>query len=737
MTALPYRSGEPFPLGATVDGNGVNFAIYSENATGVELCLFNALEDDTEFMKVTLKERTHHVWHVYLPGIRAGQLYGYRVHGPYDPINGHRFNPNKLLIDPYAKAIAGDLQWHDDVFGYKIGDPELDLSFSKANSSPYIPKCVVVDDHFDWGEDKPLRIPYHQTIIYEAHVKGLTQLHPEIPDAIRGKYAAIAHPVIVKHLRDLGITAIELMPIHCYLQDRHLVDKGLTNYWGYNTIGFFAPEASYSSSGVMGEQVTEFKQMVKTLHEAGIEVIIDVVYNHTAEGNECGPTICFRGIDNLSYYRHPDDLRYYMDYTGCGNTLNTRMPFVLQLIMDSLRYWITEMHVDGFRFDLAATLARELHEVQKLGAFFDIIHQDPVISRAKLIAEPWDVGEGGFQIGKFPPGWAEWNGLYRDCMRNFWRGADSLLAEFAQRLTGSSDLYQNDYRSPNASINFITAHDGFTLKDLVSYNHKHNEANLDNNTDGCDENYSCNYGVEGDTDDPAIQSIRARQQRNMLATLLLSQGVPMLLAGDELGNTQHGNNNGYCQDNEISWIEWSKVDADLFNFTKSVIEFRKSHPAFSRKRWFQGHPIRGIGVEDIAWFSHDAFQMDDQKWNDDMAKSVGVYLNGLGLRCLDENGLKMTDDNFYLIFNAYDGPINFRLPEAKFGNDWKVALSTASVNYPLPIKSEGELTIEPRSLLLLHCENAAVHQQPPESLPEIAEIITDDERPLARQQEKR
>jgi len=722
MTALSYQSGEPFPLGATADEHGVNFAIYSENATGIELCLFNTLEDDTESIKITLKERTNHVWHAYVPGLRPGQLYGYRVHGPYEPEAGHRFNPNKLLIDPYAKAVAGELQWHDDVFGYQIGDPQQDLSYNVRNSAPYIPKCVVINDAFDWGEDRSPRIPYHESVIYEAHVKGLTQLHPDIPDEIRGSYAAIAHPAIISHLKKLGITTIELMPVHFFIEDRHLVDRGLSNYWGYNTIGYFAPDARYSSSGVMGEQVAEFKQMVKTLHKEGIEVIIDVVYNHTAEGNQYGPTICFRGIDNLCYYRHTENPRYYMDYTGCGNTLNTRMPYVLQLIMDSLRYWITEMHVDGFRFDLAATLARELHEVQKLGAFFDIIHQDPVISRVKLIAEPWDVGEGGFQIGKFPPGWAEWNGLYRDCMRNFWRGGDNQLAEFAQRLTGSSDLYQNDYRSPGASVNFITAHDGFTLRDLVSYEQKHNEANEDDNTDGANDNYSCNYGVEGETDDPEILQIRARQQRNLLATLLLSQGVPMILAGDELGNTQFGNNNSYCQDNEISWIDWSKADNELFEFVCAAVAFRRSHPAFSRKRWFQGQPIRGIGVEDIAWFSHDGFQMDEEKWNDSMAKTIGVCLNGLGLRCLNENGEKMTDDNFYLIFNAYDGPITFTLPEAKFGDNWRVALSTMPLHYGKEeIRSGTQVPVEPRSFLLLQCPNGSAGKKPPVSLPEIAD----------------
>jgi len=720
-----YNIGKPFPLGATWDGKGTNFAIYAENAEMIELCLFKALEDDTEDLKIGLKERTHHVWHIYLPGISPGQLYAYRVSGPYKPAEGHRFNNNKLLLDPYAKAIAGKLQWHDSLFGYEIGNEEKDLSFSSTNSAPYLPKCVVVDDWFDWEDDRSPDIPYHETIIYEAHVKGLTCLHPGIPEEIRGTYAAIGHQVIIDYLKGLGITAIELMPVHQFIDDRHLVEKGLNNYWGYNTIGYFAPEVRYSSGDVMGGQIKEFKQMVKNLHKAGIEVIIDVVYNHTAEGSELGPTLSFRGIDNLAYYRHTEEKRYYMDYTGCGNTLNTRMPNVLRLIMDSLRYWVEVMHVDGFRFDLAATLARELHEVNQLGAFFDIIHQDPVISRVKLIAEPWDIGENGYQVGKFPPGWAEWNGLYRDCMRDFWRGEESKLPEFAARFTGSSDLYQNDYRSPSASINFITAHDGFTLRDLVSYESKHNEANRDDNRDGTDDNKSSNYGYEGPVDDPEINAIRARQQRNFILTLLLSQGVPMLYAGDEQGHSQYGNNNTYCQDSEISWIRWDEVDTGLLDFVKKVIAFRRSHPTFSRRRWFQGQPIRGIGVEDIAWFSYDGQQMNDEKWNTGFAKSLGIFLNGLGLRCLNNNGEKMTDDNFLLLFNADQHPLEFILPPPEFGQKWTVVFNTAgSATEPSPEQSPGPgepVTLAGRSIMVLQTFNQRKNEMPPESLPEVDE----------------
>ncbi len=696
--------GSPYPLGATWDGAGVNFALYADKATGVELCLFNAPNDEKEAAKVKMTERSHQVWHIYIPDLKPGQLYGFRVHGAYEPNNGQRFNPNKLLLDPYAKAIAGKIEWSDSLFGYEVGNEEEDLSLSEQDSAPFLPKCVVIDPSFDWGDDKAPRIPYHKSIIYETHVRGFTKLHPDIPEDIRGSYSALAHPVTIEYLKKLGVTAIELMPVHHFIADRHLVEKGLTNYWGYNTIGFFAPEVRYSSSGVLGEQVTEFKDMVKELHKANIEVILDVVYNHTAEGNHMGPTLCFRGIDNESYYRLvPDDKRFYMDYTGTGNTLNANLPNVLRLMMDSLRYWIQEMHVDGFRFDLASTLARELHEVNKLSAFFDIIHQDPVISQVKLIAEPWDIGEGGYQVGKFPPGWAEWNGKYRDCIRDFWRGADSMLGEFAQRLTGSSDLYEGDYRSPTASINFITAHDGFTLNDLVSYNEKHNDANGEDNNDGESHNRSWNCGAEGSTDDKEVIALRKRQQRNLLTTLFLSQGVPMLLAGDEISRSQEGNNNAYCQDNEISWTSWQDADEELLTFTQQLIALRKDHPVFCRRRWFQGQPIKGIGLEDIAWFLPDGTEMSEEHWTSDFAKSMAVFLNGRGIHTPGPKGEQIIDDNFYLIFNAHHETLEYKLPGAKYAKSWTRLLSTAEGKiepgevYP----AESVIQVEGRSILLL------------------------------------
>jgi glycogen operon protein len=696
--------GSPSPLGATWDGNGVNFALYAENATGVDLCLFDSPTGKPETTKIKIKEVTHQVWHAYIPNLKPGQLYGYRVYGPYEPEHGHRFNPNKVLLDPYAKAITGQVDWNDALFGYEMGNPEGDTSFSDLDSAPFIPKAVVVDDRFNWEGDSLPRIPYYKTVIYETHVKGFTQLHPDIPEEIRGTYAAIAHPVCIKYLKELGITAIELMPVHHFVSDKILEDKGLKNYWGYNTIGFFAPEVKYSSSGYMGEQVTEFKTMVKELHKAGIEVILDVVYNHTAEGNQLGPTLSFRGIDNASYYRLTEDRRYYMDYTGTGNTLNAQMPSVLKLIMDSLRYWVTEMHVDGFRFDLAATLARELHEVDRLGSFFDIIHQDPIISQAKLIAEPWDIGEGGYQVGKFPPGWAEWNGKYRDCIRDYWRGADSMLAEFAQRFTGSSDLYKNDYRLPTASINFVTAHDGFTLNDLVCYNEKHNDANGEDNNDGESHNRSWNCGAEGPTDNEAINALRAKQKRNFLTTLFLSQGVPMLVSGDELSRTQHGNNNAYCQDNEISWTDWEKADKELMQFTRKLIQFRAKHPTFRRRRWFQGQPIKGMGVEDIGWFQPDGSEMSEAHWNQDFAKSMAVFLNGQGIRSVGPKGEQIIDDSFYIVFNAHHEPLNFKLPSRKYGTNWiKVIDTNTSVvsDNSETYNAKESITVESRSIVVL------------------------------------
>ncbi|HNC31288.1 MAG TPA: glycogen debranching protein GlgX, partial [Cyclobacteriaceae bacterium] len=616
--------GHPYPLGATWDKKGVNFALFAENATEVELCLFDSEKDQKEKHRIKLTERTHQIWHGYIPDLKPGQLYGYRVSGPYEPQNGHRYNPNKLLIDPYAKAVAGIINWDDSLFGYDVNSEEKDLSFSESDSAPFIPKSVVIDDSFDWEDDKAPKTGYHHTIIYEAHVKGLTKQLAGIPENLRGTYAGVGHPKTIEYLKSLGITAIELMPVHHFVSDRHLKEKGLNNYWGYNSIGFFAPDARYSGSGVRGEQVTEFKEMVKSLHKAGIEVILDVVYNHTAEGNELGPTLSFKGIDNASYYRLMEDKRYYNDYTGTGNTLSANLPSVLRLIMDSLRYWVVDMHIDGFRFDLASTLARELHEVDRLGSFFDIIHQDPIISQVKLIAEPWDIGEGGYQVGNFPPGWGEWNGKYRDCVRDYWRGADSQLGEFAMRFTGSPDLYAGNNRKPSASINFITAHDGFTLHDLVSYNEKHNEANGEDNKDGESHNRSWNCGAEGNTDDQEIIALRNMQKRNFIATLFLSQGIPMLVAGDEFGRTQKGNNNAYCQDNEISWIDWKNLDSDLLAFTQKVIGLRKAHPVFCRRKWFQGMAVTGRGLEDIAWFLPEGSEMTDDHWQHSFAKSLGV-----------------------------------------------------------------------------------------------------------------
>jgi isoamylase len=695
--------GNPYPLGAIWNGSGVNFALYADNAKGVELCFFETTKDEIESQRFKLVERTHHVWHIYIDGAKPGQLYGFRVDGSYDPVNGHRYNASKLLIDPYAKAVAGTIDWSDALFGYEIGHPGEDLSYSEIDSAPYVPKSVVIDPNFDWEDDHHLMYPYHKSIIYEAHVKGLTKLHPDIPKELRGTYAGVAHPATIEYLKKLGVTAIELMPVHHFIVDRHLKDRGLTNYWGYNTIGFFAPDARYASSGVEGEQVVEFKQMVKQLHKAGIEIILDVVYNHTGEGNHMGPTISFRGIDNSAYYRLTEDKRYYMDYTGTGNTLNANLPNVLRLMMDSLRYWITEMHVDGFRFDLASTLARELHEVDRLSAFFDIIHQDPIISQVKLIAEPWDIGEGGYQVGKFPPGWAEWNGKYRDCLRDFWRGADSMLGEFAARFTGSPDLYEGDYRRPTASVNFITAHDGFTLHDLVSYNHKHNQANGEKNLDGESHNRSWNCGHEGPTKDPAINELRQRQKRNLLTSLFLSQGVPMLVAGDEIGRTQKGNNNAYCQDNEISWLNWKKADLELLAFTQELISLRKNHPVFCRRRWFQGQLIKGIGLEDIAWFLMDGSEMTEEHWKNDFAKTVGVFLFGKGIHYVGPKGEQITDDSFYIIFNAHHESLLFKLPPAKYGREWTKVLDTsvAELDKEEKFNPEQEINVEGRSIILL------------------------------------
>ncbi len=665
--------GRPYPRGATWDGEGVNFALFSEHADKVELCLFDP-SGRRELQRITLPERTNHIWHGYLPEARPGLLYGYRVHGPYEPARGHRFNPHKLLLEPYAKDIAGTLRWSDAHFGYRLSHRQADLSFDRRDNAAGMPKCRVIDPAFSWGDDRRPTIDWHEMVVYELHVRGFTMQHPDVPAPLRGTYAGLATAPVIEHLQRLGVTTVELLPVHSFIDDRRLIENDLRNYWGYNSIGFFSPDHHYSASGHVGE----FKTMVKTLHSAGIEVILDVVYNHTAEGNQLGPTLSFRGIDNAAYYRlTPDDPRYYMDFTGCGNTLNMQHPHVLQLIMDSLRYWVTEMHVDGFRFDLASALARELYEVDRLGAFFDVLHQDPVLSQVKLIAEPWDLGMGGYQVGNFPPGWAEWNDRYRDTMRAYWKGDGGLIGEFAQRFTGSSDLYEPSGRTPNASVNFITAHDGFTLHDLVSHNDKHNEANLEDNRDGTDNNLSWNCGAEGPTDDEAINALRARQKRNLLATLLLSQGVPMLVAGDEMGRTQGGNNNAYCQDNAISWLDWEHTDAELVAFVQRLIELRRSHPVFHRRHFFQGQSIHGAEIKDIHWLKPDGTDMSDHEWGHDFARCLGVYLSGEALTERDRRGHLLRDDNFLVLFNAHHDTLAFQLPAARPGGRWHVLLDTS------------------------------------------------------------
>src|SRR5881296_2331620 len=674
MTPVRTWLGYPYPLGATWMGNGVNFAVFSEHATGVELCLFDNIEATEENFRIPVTERTDQIWHVFLPDVGPGQLYGFRVAGPYDPEHGLRFNSSKLLLDPYAKAIAGEVIWADEMFGYAVGDKKEDLAQDFRDDAWGVPKSVVIDTGFDWQGDRRPSVPLHNSLIYEVHLKGFSKLWQEVPEQLRGTYAALGSPVAIDYLKKLGVTAVDLLPVHAHIDDKILVDRGLTNYWGYNTIGFFAPHAQYSSGGQTGAQVSEFKLMVRNLHEAGIEVILDVVYNHTAEGNHLGPTLCFRGIDNAAYYRLvAEDPKFYYDTTGTGNSLSVQHPRTLQLIMDSLRYWITEVHVDGFRFDLAATLAREFHEVDRLSTFFDLIHQDPVVSRAKLIAEPWDIGEGGYQVGNFPPLWSEWNGRFRDAVRDFWRGAPSTVAELASRLTGSSDLYQSDSRRPVASINFVTAHDGFTLRDLVSYNEKHNEANGEDNADGESHNRSWNCGVEGDTDDPAVIRLRAKQERNCLTTLFLAQGVPMLLMGDELGRTQKGNNNAYCQDNELSWVNWDQVDGELLEVMRWLIGLRREHPVFRRRRWFQGRPIRG--TVDIGWFKPSGKVMTDKDWVAGHERSLGVFLNGRGIPGHDERGQPLSDDSFLLVFNAHSREVKWTLPK-QYGGPWRLIYDT-------------------------------------------------------------
>lgn len=675
--------GRPFPLGATWDGSGVNFALYSEHATRVELCLFDEAADRTESLCIPMKVRTDFVWHCYLPGIRPGQLYGYRVHGPYEPARGLRFNPHKIVLDPYAKGIGRDLVWSDTLFGYRIGDPAADLSFDNRDNAHCAPLAVVVNENFRWGRDRRPVTPWHKTIIYELHVKGFTMRHPGVPEPLRGTYAGLASPAAIRHLKRLGVTAVELMPVHHKVDDRHLIEQGLSNYWGYNTLSYFAPDTRLSSHHSSHETIREFKQMVKRLHRAGIEVILDVVYNHTGEGNQLGPTLSLRGIDNLSYYRTVAQTpRYYMDYTGCGNTLNMVCPRVLQLIMDSLRYWVTEMHVDGFRFDLASALARELHSVDKLGAFFDIVHQDPILSRVKLIAEPWDLGEGGYQVGNFPVLWTEWNGKYRDTVRRFWRGDGGAVSELATRLTGSSDLYEHNGRRPYASINFITAHDGFTLEDLVTYNEKHNEANGHNNEDGELHNLSWNSGVEGETDEAAVIELRRRRKRSFMATLLFSQGVPMIRAGDEVGQTTQGNNNTYCQDSELTWIDWDlrEDQQQFFEFTSSMIRLWRANPVFQRRYFFQGRDLRSNSPSDISWIAPSGEPMSDADWNSPTARCLGVRLEGRMIDEVDERGQPIHGRTTLLIFNAHDSEVEFRMPPIAVPESWTVRVDTSGVH---------------------------------------------------------
>ena len=703
------RPGRPYPLGATWDGAGVNFSLFSEHATGVELCLFEGGSGNEEIVRIALAEQSDLVWHGYLPEVRPGQRYGYRVHGPWDPAAGHRFNPAKLLLDPYAKAFDRTIRWSDTLFGYRFGGPDPDLVADDRDSAASIPKSVVVDPAFTWGDDRPPRTPWEETIIYEVHVKGLTARHPDVPRELRGTYAGLASPPVIDYLRTLGVTAVELLPVHQLVADKHLVERGLTNYWGYNSIGFFAPDVRYARGrGLgLGEQVREFKTMVKTLHDAGIEVVLDVVYNHTGEGNHLGPTLCFRGVDNASYYRLvAADRRHYMDYTGCGNTLNLTHPRTLQLLMDSLRYWVLEVRVDGFRFDLASTLARELHDVDRLGSFFDVIHQDPVLSQVKLIAEPWDLGEGGYQVGNFPVLWAEWNDQYRDTVRRFWKGDEGQAGALGYRLTGSSDLYGRGGRRPFASINFVTAHDGFTLRDLVSYNGKHNEANGEDNRDGSDNNLSWNCGVEGPTRDATVEARRARQARNFLATLLLSQGVPMLCGGDELGRTQRGNNNAYCQDNELGWFDWrlDRPRRELLQFARDLIALRRRHPVLHRRQFFHGRRIRGSEVKDLTWFRPDGKEMTEEDWQHAHTRCLGVRLSGDAIEETDALGRRIADDTFLILLNAHHEPTPFVLPAHRRGVSWVRVLDTAArdgTRRVRPARGGEVYELEARSLAVL------------------------------------
>jgi len=695
--------GSPYPLGATFDGEGTNFAVYAENADRVELCLF---DDENNEIRIRLDEITAFTHHGYLPGVMPGQRYGFRVHGPWIPAEGLLFNPAKLLIDPYAKAIEGEVDWSTAVFAHQWHHPDR---ISEIDSARNVPRSIVVDTGFDWGDDSRPGLPLHRSVIYETHVRGMTMLHPDVPEELRGTFAGMRSKPIIDHLASLGVTAVELMPVHHFISEHALVTRKLTNYWGYASIGYLAPHGAYSASGDRGQQVPEFKEMVKAFHAAGIEVILDVVYNHTCEGGALGPMLSFRGIDNHTYYRiDPNNRRQYIDYTGTGNSLNVRHPAVLKLIMDSLRYWVTEMHVDGFRFDLASALARELHAVDRLSSFFDLIQQDPVVSRVKLIAEPWDVGDGGYQVGNFPPLWSEWNAKYRDGVRDYWRGTDWSLANFASRFTGSSDLYGFSGRRPHASINFITAHDGFTLRDLVSYNDKHNLANGEDNRDGESHNRSWNSGAEGETDDPEVGLIRQRRQRSMLMTLLLSQGVPMLLGGDELGRTQRGNNNAYCQDNDLSWYDWEHADKFLLAFTKRLINIRNTHPVFRRRRWFEGRRTHGAGVRDIGWYNTDGSRMSDEDWNIGYARSLAVFLNGKALPTPGPRGELVEDDSFMLLFNAHTRAVTFTVPEQLTGFEWQVVLDTSQeVTCTDLLGAEDAWEVEGWSVVLLQQIEAA------------------------------
>ena len=700
--------GQPYPLGATFDGTGTNFALFSEGAEKVELCLFDELGTET---RIDVAAQDSYVWHCYLPTVQPGQRYGYRVHGPWNPAEGQRFNSAKLLLDPYAKAVSGQIDWDQALFSYDFGDED---SFNDEDSASHMMMGVVINPFFNWEGDRTPRTPYHKSVIYEAHVKGLTQQHPEVPEDQRGTYAGVAHPAVIAHLKKLGVTAIELMPVHQFVQDSTLLDQGLRNYWGYNTIGFFAPHNEYHSTNDLGGQVQEFKAMVRALHQADIEVILDVVYNHTAEGNHMGPTLSMKGIDNQAYYRTVEgDQKFYMDYTGTGNTLNVRHPHSLQLIMDSLRYWVTEMHVDGFRFDLASALAREFYDVDKLATFFELVQQDPVVSQVKLIAEPWDVGPGGYQVGNFPPQWTEWNGKYRDTVRDFWRGEPATLGEFASRITGSADLYEHSGRRPFASINFVTAHDGFTLRDLVSYNEKHNEANGEGNNDGESHNRSWNCGVEGPTDDPEVLALRSRQQRNYLATLLLSQGTPMVLHGDELGRTQDGNNNTYCQDNELSWINWDTMDGPLTEFVAAVTHLRHDHPSFRRSEFFDGRPVEmdaddtGRPMPDIAWLTTDGAPLKPADWDEPLSRSFGMWLNGNGIAGVDMRGRPITDVNFIVYFNSNPEPVKVKLPPVRYGRQWEEVIDTAGKYADGQIrKARTSITLDGKSMVVLRAYEA-------------------------------